>query len=265
MSNIVSIIDGQTVTTSLAIAEGVGNNHKHVIRLIRDYAEDLGEFGPLSFENVKGKPLPQGGFAKATEYALLNEQQATLLMTYMRNNDVVRAFKKRLVKAFFELAQNSRAQLPDFSDPVQAARAWADAQEKRNNLVLENKAQTERIEKLESFFHPGMTITAFGKMLNGVNCAQLSNYCFEKLGWLYNESRSGNNKRWRVACKARDKFLTETNRPIGAHGGETFIKHEPKLLSDGAKKLYDLYLEGELPMKKTWNGEFVHVKFDKAA
>jgi phage regulator Rha-like protein len=263
MSNIVSIVDGQTVTTSLAIAEGVGNPHSSVIRLIRDNKADIEEFGPLSFEIRPRSNGRHGG--GNTEYAMLNEQQATLLMTYMRNNDVVRAFKKRLVKAFFQLAQNSRAQLPDFSDPVQAARAWADAQEKRNILALENKAKDERIEKLESFFHPGMTITAFGKMLNGVNCAQLSNYCFEKLGWLYNESRSGNNKRWRVACKARDKFLTETNRPIGAHGGETFIKHEPKLLSDGAKKLYDLYLEGELPMKKTWNGEFVHVKFDKAA
>ena len=40
-------------------------------------AEAFEEFGPLAFETRKGKALPQGGFAKATEYALLNEQQAT--------------------------------------------------------------------------------------------------------------------------------------------------------------------------------------------
>lgn len=140
-----------------------------------------------------------------------------------------------------------------------------EAEEEAEMLRLENKAKEDKIEKLESFFHPGMTITAFGKMLNGVNCAQLSNYCCEVLSWLYNESRSGNSKRWRVKSTARDRFLTETNRPIGSHGGETFIKHEPKLLQDGAKKLYELYLAGRLPMKKTWNGEFVHMKFGAVA
>lgn len=33
----------------------------------------------------------------------LNEQQATLLMTYLRNTDVVRAFKKELVRQFFAM------------------------------------------------------------------------------------------------------------------------------------------------------------------
>lgn len=34
---------------------------------------------------------------------ILNEQQATLLITYLRNTKPVRAFKKELVKAFFEM------------------------------------------------------------------------------------------------------------------------------------------------------------------
>ena len=33
----------------------------------------------------------------------LNEQQATLLITYLKNTEPVRAFKKALVKAFFEM------------------------------------------------------------------------------------------------------------------------------------------------------------------
>ncbi|KOR31050.1 hypothetical protein TI05_13110, partial [Achromatium sp. WMS3] len=39
-----------------------------------------------------------------TEYAELNEQQSTLILTYMRNTLIVRDFKKKLVKAFWELA-----------------------------------------------------------------------------------------------------------------------------------------------------------------
>jgi phage antirepressor YoqD-like protein len=103
MTNIVLIQNGEAVASSLIIAEGVGNPHASVIRLIRDNIDDLREFGPIGFEIQKGSALPQGGYGKATEYALLNEGQATLLLTYMRNNDVVREFKKRLVKAFMEL------------------------------------------------------------------------------------------------------------------------------------------------------------------
>lgn len=96
-------IDG-TRTSSLIFAEGTGNQHKNILELIRKYNSDLEEFGPLAFETRKGKALPQGGFAKSTEFALLNEQQASLLMTYMKNTEVVREFKKNLVRAFYELS-----------------------------------------------------------------------------------------------------------------------------------------------------------------
>ena len=54
----------------------------------------------LKSERVK--QLPQGGFAKSTEYAILDEQQATFLMTLLKNSPRVISFKKALVKAFFE-------------------------------------------------------------------------------------------------------------------------------------------------------------------
>lgn len=99
---------GNPVTTSLAIAEGVGNPHKAVIQLVRQYQADLEDFGRVAFEMA---PFVTAGGAQSREVAVLNEQQATLLMTYMRNNDVVRRFKKRLVHAFYEMAR-ARAQFP---------------------------------------------------------------------------------------------------------------------------------------------------------
>ena len=41
---------GNPVTTSLAIAEGIGRPHASVIRLIRDNLSDLKEFGRVGFE-----------------------------------------------------------------------------------------------------------------------------------------------------------------------------------------------------------------------
>ena len=47
-----------------------------------------------------------GGRPIVTYY--LNEQQATFLMTLLRNNKVVVEFKKQLVKAFFIMKQQNQ-------------------------------------------------------------------------------------------------------------------------------------------------------------
>lgn len=101
MSEIVILFNGQAVTTSLAIAAGTKSAHEPVIKLVRRYADDLREFGLLDFKSESSGGRP-------TEFAVLNEQQATLLLTYMRNSEIVRAFKKKLVKEFWSMAQKLR-------------------------------------------------------------------------------------------------------------------------------------------------------------
>ncbi|PHR86009.1 MAG: phage regulatory protein/antirepressor Ant [Blastopirellula sp.] len=103
MSNIVSITNEEALTTSLAIAEGVGNQHKNVMELIRTNLNDFESFGRVTFQT---RPFETAGGTQTKEYATLNEPQATLLMTYMRNSEIVKRFKIRLVKAFYELANN---------------------------------------------------------------------------------------------------------------------------------------------------------------
>ncbi len=93
MNNLVTINnDGIAVTTSLKIAEGVGNNHATVIKLVR---QNIEEFGRVGFEI---SPFGTKGGKQKRVIAILNEPQATLLMTYMRNNDMMRAFKKPSLK-----------------------------------------------------------------------------------------------------------------------------------------------------------------------
>lgn len=88
------------VTTSCAVARGIKKDHKPVIQLVRKYKSDLEEFGRVEFEM---RPFETDGGTQKQEIALLNEQQTTLLITYMRNNEAVRAFKKRLVAEFFRM------------------------------------------------------------------------------------------------------------------------------------------------------------------
>lgn len=112
MSEIVSLHHNEPMTTSLAIADGVELQHKNVLELIRKYENELMEFGPLAFETRKGAALPQGGYGKSTEFAYLNEQQSTLLVTFMRNSPIVIQFKKALVRAFFEMRDQLRLKAP---------------------------------------------------------------------------------------------------------------------------------------------------------
>lgn len=91
---------GELLTTTAAIAEGIERDHASVIRLVREHQDDLEDFGRVGFEIV---PLTTAGGTQRREVARLNEPQATLLLTFMRNNEIVRAFKKRLVRTFFEM------------------------------------------------------------------------------------------------------------------------------------------------------------------
>lgn len=82
-------------TTSKVVAEHGQVKHETVQRLIRNYEDDLKEFGKLGFEI---RPLESGQSEKIYK---LNEEQATLLITYMKNTLPVRSFKKSLVKQFY--------------------------------------------------------------------------------------------------------------------------------------------------------------------
>lgn len=85
-------------TTSRIIADHAEVAHHSVTRLIRDYAKDLEEFGIIGFEIHK-----LDGRGRPRKIYCLNEEQATLLITYLDNTEPVRAFKKELVKQFFAM------------------------------------------------------------------------------------------------------------------------------------------------------------------
>ncbi|WP_186214373.1 Rha family transcriptional regulator [Burkholderia gladioli] len=89
---------GESRVDSRVLAEHLGNSHQHVRELLESYSNDFEALGVFRFET--GKP-PRGSLGGRPErYALLNEDQCYLLLTYSRNTDRVRALKLRLVIAF---------------------------------------------------------------------------------------------------------------------------------------------------------------------
>jgi DNA-damage-inducible protein D len=105
--------DGDPFTTSLVIAEQTGNEHASIIKLVRDNGDDLNDVGTLRFQIAKSGGRP-------TEFAVLDEPAAALLMTYLRNTPKVKDFKKRLVVGFYTMRQmltQARPALPDITTP----------------------------------------------------------------------------------------------------------------------------------------------------
>lgn len=96
-------LDGkkEPYTTHDIITDHAEIDNVSVRKLIDKHKEDLEVFGVLSFEIHKPYKGSVGG--RPRKVYRLNEQQATLLVTYLDNSKPVRAFKQNLVKAFFDM------------------------------------------------------------------------------------------------------------------------------------------------------------------
>lgn len=92
----VKVIGGKPMASTLVIARGMKQQHASVVRLVRRYSGALTEFGTFGFQIQKSGGRP-------TEYAMLNEQQAALLISLMRNSDEVVGFKTRLIAEFYRM------------------------------------------------------------------------------------------------------------------------------------------------------------------
>ena len=90
-------LKAEPYTTSEIIANNTNNSRIAVRRLIEKHINRLKQFGKVEFEM---QPLPSGQKAKVYK---LNEQQATLLITFLDNSEIVANFKTLLVKQFYEM------------------------------------------------------------------------------------------------------------------------------------------------------------------
>lgn len=97
MENLVLLSDGlsEPYTTNEIVEEFTGVTVDTVNRLTRTHTPRLEQFGKVGFEI---RASNSGQKMKIWHY---NEQQATLLITFMKNTEQVANFKEALVKAFY--------------------------------------------------------------------------------------------------------------------------------------------------------------------
>jgi len=129
MNNVITLcpVKNEARIDSRVLAEHLQNQHEAVIKLIDAYKEDFEGVGVIRFEIEKPQKGTKGG--RPERYALLNEDQSYLLLSFSRNTAHVRKLKVELVKAFgrFRREQQTEADyLPYYHELHDQVKALAD-------------------------------------------------------------------------------------------------------------------------------------------
>ncbi len=136
MNELVTIRGNDCFTNSLVIAEGTHNEHKSVIRIIDTHKKHFERWGKIYFSDFKSTNYLGDLRGRPTKVAFLNEQQATFLITLLRNSEIVLDFKSELVEQFFKMRQ------------ILMQRATLDWQETRRIGKLTRRSETDVIKDL---------------------------------------------------------------------------------------------------------------------
>ena len=137
MNEVIEFVDMKQTMSSLEIARLTGKPHNDVLKAIRAMEPawekvNGGNFSRVEYKDAKGEMRPCFELTK-TE----------CLYVATKFNDEARA---KLVLRWEELERKERANmitLPDFTDPAEAAIAWAKQYNDKKVLMLENKQLEE--------------------------------------------------------------------------------------------------------------------------
>lgn len=137
MNEVIEFVDVKQTMSSLEIARLTGKPHNDVLKAIRNMEPawekvTAGKFSRSEYKDSTGRTLPCFELTK-TE----------CLYVATKFNDEARA---KLVIRWEELERKERANmiaLPDFTDPAEAAIAWAKQYNEKKVLLIENKQLEE--------------------------------------------------------------------------------------------------------------------------
>ncbi|PHM51134.1 ORF6N domain-containing protein [Xenorhabdus sp. KK7.4] len=257
---------GQRVVTTEQLASGYGATEKMITNNFSRNKERFVD-GKHYFwvegdelQSLKNCPSLRGSVNKHARNLILWTERGAANHSKMLETDQAWNYFDDLTEFYFTRRDSITTEAELLSNPAKLRSMLSVYAENVERLEGENKTLSATVGSLEKHFTKGITLPAFCKGLNGVNTAKIMWWAMER-NWLYNEQKDPEKKpRWRVASYARDRYLTEDENEIKPHGQDPFITRTAVLLEKGCHRLYALYMKGELPMKKSWNGEYQHDK-----
>lgn len=160
---LVVVVDGEPLASTQTICEGMKAKHASTMKLLRRHQKSLERFGGVRFEI---QPFQTNGGVQSREVALLNEQQAALLISLMRNTSAVVSFKADLIAEFFRMRDALTQRGHDLWKQLQVAIAQEVESKVRasfgSHLMNERKKEKqpllERIHNLNAEIQPGLPL-----------------------------------------------------------------------------------------------------------
>ena len=206
----------QTAQTmsSRELAQLCDKEHRNVLRDIDLLNETYTHMGLPKIEQGY-YTHPSTGSQQHREFLLTKEQSIDLVTGYRAD------IRIRINRRWAELeAQNSAPALPNFADPVQAARAWADAVEKQQLAIAQVAELQPKADALDviSTASNSLNLRETAKTL-GVQEKKFVAWCI-KHDWLYRDAKS---KLCPIAHRIQKGFLEQRAVPFTKPNGETGV------------------------------------------
>ena len=238
------LVGDHYMTDSLTIAKVFGKEHAKVLRSIREkeHLFNAANFGRVEYADQKGEKRPA--------YLLDRDFFSFIVMGFTGSKadawklDYIKAFNM-MESALLEKQQHAAPQLPDFTDPVIAARAWADEVEKK--LALEQKVaeKEEVIEKKDQLIVAASELSIKAGDVSIGDFAK--NLAYEGLG-------RNNLFAW---LKGRG-FLRDNTAPYQPYVNRGYFVRKPTEEKYGGKTRYQTFLT---PKGALWLAKMLHAEF----
>lgn len=227
------------------------NEHRDKFRPGEDFIEldQADEIRALGFTR------PQGG---TPGKVLLFTEVGYLMLVKPFTDALAWDVQRKLVTEYFRpTPAATHAAIP--ANYVEALEAHLAAVKENDRLALANTTLAQLaapIARAEPAFNGGLTPTQYARTLNGVN-SQKINWHLSKKRWIYDAEKDQHRApSWRVYSEARDKLLAEDAFNISRPGKAPLVRYKLVLMPKGERRLWEMYLAKELPMKDNWDGEF---------
>lgn len=246
---ILNPVNGKKIPTvsSLQVAEIFGKRHDHVLRDIRQVLTQVPEIFIKSNFGVFEYPVRRGFGTEMVKAYLLSKDGFTLL-TMGYTGEKAMKFKVAYIDCFNEMEAQlanrvpddpTSLGLPDFRDPVEAAKAWALAIEEKQEVEGRLAIAEPKAAVYDEVVAPNvLTLTDFCRRLEGVNLMAVKrSLCMANVFYVAPDGG------YRVYARYRDTHFAE--KFDKDYGSRTF-----HVLPEGQKLLTRLYHEGKLTMKK---------------
>lgn len=210
--------------------------------IAKDVCEILGHTNPtVAIESLDEDERAKLNLGRQGEANIINESGLYSLILKSRKPEAKR-FKKWVTNDVLPTIRKkgsyslTAVAIPNFENPVEAARAWADQMEKRQALEAQTAVMTPKAEVYDAVVaDKDQMVHEFARKLHGVNSQGIKRD-LKDLKYLYKIAAG-----YRVYSQYRDLYFSEKIRPDG--------KFDIYVTDEGKKLMTKLYRNGDLTMR----------------